>query len=107
MTDSNAMVLSAVVAAYDFDGIETIVDVGGGHGSLIAAILKANPTMRGVLFDQANVISSAESTLRQEGVAGRCDLVGGDFLKIYRKMETLMSYRGSSMTGMMSTPTRP
>ena len=51
MTDSNAMVLAAVVAAYNFDGIETIVDIGVGQESLIAAILDAYPTIRGVLFD--------------------------------------------------------
>jgi len=81
MTDSNAMVLAAVVAAYNFDGIEIIVDVGGGQGSLIAAILNAYPTIRGVLFDQPNMIASAGSELQQEGVAGRCNLVGGDFFQ--------------------------
>jgi len=74
MTDSNAMVLAAVVAVYNFDGIETIVGIGGGQGSLIA-------TLRGVLFDQPNMIASAGSELPQEGVAGRCDLVGGDFFQ--------------------------
>jgi hypothetical protein len=81
MTDSNAMMLAAVVDAYNFDEIETIVDIGGGQGSLITAILKANPTIRGVLFDQPNVIASAGRTFQQEGVAGRCDLVGGDFFQ--------------------------
>ena len=81
MTDSNAMVLAAVMAAYNFDEIETIVDIGGGQGSLIAAILNAYPTIRGVLSDQPNMIASAGSKLQQEGVAGRCDLVGGDFFQ--------------------------
>ena len=81
MTDSNAMVLAAVVAVYNFDGIETIVGIGGGQGSLIAAILNACPTIRGVLLDQPNMIASAASKLQQEGVAGRCDLVGGDFFQ--------------------------
>ena len=74
MTDSNAMVLAAVVAVYNFDGIETIVGIGGGQGSLIA-------TIRGVLFDQPNMIASAGSELQQEGVAGRCNLVGGGFFQ--------------------------
>ena len=59
MTDSNAIVLAAVVAAYNFDGIETIADIGGGQRSLIAAILNAYPAIRGVLFDQPNMIASA------------------------------------------------
>jgi len=81
MTENSAWVLAAVVEAYDFTGIETLVDVGGGQGALITGILKANPTLRGVLFDQPNVIAGAGSMLQDEGVAGRCDFVSGDFFQ--------------------------
>ena len=64
MTDSNAMALAVVVEAYSFDGIETIVDIGGGQGSFIAAILKTNSNIRGVLFDQPKVIANAGNTLQ-------------------------------------------
>src|SRR5262249_51340622 len=64
---------------YDFSGIGTLVDVGGGQGSLIAAILNANPTLHGILFDQPHVIAGAQPVLEAAGVAGRCELVGGDF----------------------------
>jgi O-methyltransferase domain/Dimerisation domain len=69
---------AAVVAAYDFAGLGTIVDVAGGHGGLIAAILAASPGTRGVLFEQPHVIAGARSALQQRGIAGRCELVGGD-----------------------------
>ena len=69
----------AVISAYDFSEIRTIVDVGGGNGALIAAILKATPSMRGVLFDLPSVIEEARSVIEAEGVAERCELVAGDF----------------------------
>ena len=49
-----------IAAAYKFSRIRTLVDVGGGHGSLLATILKANPKLKGVLFDQPSVIARAE-----------------------------------------------
>ncbi len=72
---------AAIVAAYDFSRIATIVDVGGGHGSLIVAILKANPGLRGILFDRSYVVESAGNLLDGEGVAGCCQLVAGDFFR--------------------------
>lgn len=69
----------AVAAAYDFSGFRTIVDVGGGKGALMAAILKAYPRMRGVLFDHPHVIAGARDLLEREGVSARCELVAGDF----------------------------
>src|SRR5881398_931857 len=49
-----------IAAAYKFSRIRTLVDVGGGHGSLLATILKANPKLKGVLFDQPSVVARAE-----------------------------------------------
>ena len=69
----------AVTPVYDFSGLTTIVDVGGGHGALLAAILKANPGPRGILFDAPHVVASAPPRLEAEGVADRCEVVGGDF----------------------------
>lgn len=70
---------AAVVAAYDFSGARTVVDVAGGQGSLLAAILAANPTARGVLFDLPHVIAMARRTFENAGLAERCELAGGDF----------------------------
>ncbi|WP_404790296.1 methyltransferase [Altericista sp. CCNU0014] len=70
---------AAIVHSYDFSGIETIVDVAGGHGALIAAILNANPHMKGVLFDLPHVISEAKAFLQSSGVAHRCATSTGNF----------------------------
>lgn len=71
----------AVAAAYDFSGIRTLVDVGGGQGDLIVTILKVNPSMRGVFFDLPYAIDGARSLIEAEGVADRCELVAGDFFE--------------------------
>ena len=72
----------AVAAAYDFSGVPLLIDVGGGAGDLIAAILKANPAMRGVVFDLPYIIDDARAVVEAEGVAARCDLVAGDFFAL-------------------------
>ncbi len=71
----------AVVAGYDFTGIRKLVDVGGGHGMLLAAILQKYPDLQGVLFDAAPVISQANAVLEAAGVAERCELVSGNFFQ--------------------------
>jgi hypothetical protein len=70
---------AAVAATYDFSGMKKLVDIAGGQGALIAEILKANPTLHGILFDQPHVISGAGPELQAAGVSIRCKLVGGDF----------------------------
>jgi ubiquinone/menaquinone biosynthesis C-methylase UbiE len=79
MTGFTLAVNDAVLSSYDFSSISKIVDVGGGHGSLIASILKANPQMKGVLFDAPPVIEGARHRIADEGIAERCEAVAGDF----------------------------
>jgi len=81
MADFGGAVDEAVVETYDFAGIQTVVDVGGGHGSLMAAILRAHPRLDGVLHDLPHVVDGAARTLRDAGVADRCQLDGGDFFE--------------------------
>jgi SAM-dependent methyltransferase len=69
----------SVVAAYDFSTLGTLVDVGGGHGTLLAAILQAHPSLRGILFDQPSVVTGAQRILAATGVVERCAVMGGDF----------------------------
>jgi hypothetical protein len=69
----------AVAAAYDFSAFGRIVDVGGGNGALLIGILRANPSLRGVVFDQPHVAERARTHLAAEGVADRCEAVGGSF----------------------------
>jgi hypothetical protein len=71
----------AVAPVYDFSGLTTVVDVGGGRGALLAAILQANPHLRGVLFEAPHVIVDARPALEAQGVADRCELVAGDFFQ--------------------------
>ena len=75
-------VAGAVADAYDFSAFGTVVDVGGGYGTLLAAILRSNPTARGILFDQPHVVAGAEDLLTAAGVADRCTRVGGDFFAL-------------------------
>ena len=79
MTGWTAQLVGAVVEAYDFSPFRTIVDVGGSYGTLLAAILHANPAAQGVLFDQPHVVADAAEQLALAGVAERCMTVGGDF----------------------------
>jgi hypothetical protein len=70
---------TAVVQAYDWSRFRLVVDVGGGQGTLLAAILSAHPSSRGILFDQPAVVATAGTILDGAGVADRCEAVGGDF----------------------------
>jgi hypothetical protein len=63
---------------YDFSGRRVVVDVGGGRGDQIVSILRANPTMKGILFDLPQVASDARAYLEASGVADRCKLMTGD-----------------------------
>ena len=72
--------LAAIVGGYDFAKFERIVDVGGGHGRLLAGILSANPRLCGVLYDLPAVVVDA-SAVRQEPISQRCEIIGGDFFK--------------------------
>lgn len=73
----------AIAAAYKFSKFRTLVDVGGGHGALLATILKANPKLNGVLFDQPSVIAGARKNrhVTEKGIAERCTLEGGSFFE--------------------------
>lgn len=71
----------SILDAYDFSGITKIVDVVGGHGSLIVAILKAYPQMSGILADMPSIIEGAKGYIESEGMADRCELVPVDFFE--------------------------
>lgn len=79
MTNMSTGTAPAIVEALDLTGINTIADIAGGHGYLLSQILKANPDVKGVLFDMPSVIEGAASLLEKEGVAERVEKVSGDF----------------------------
>ena len=81
MTVLSQMAVPAVLEAYDFSGIGTLVDVAGGHGFVLTSILAKYPAMRGVLFDLEHVIPGAKQRIASLGQQGRCTTVSGDFFK--------------------------
>jgi hypothetical protein len=79
MTSLSRQVADAVVGAYDFSRFASVTDVGGGRGAFLAAVLQANPTVRGVLFDQPHVVAGVADELAAAGLGDRCTVVGGSF----------------------------
>src|SRR5262245_48086110 len=79
MSDFTRQIAIAVAATYDFSILRTIIDVGGGNGTLLIGILKANPTLRGILFEQPHVAERAQEPIRDAGLKDRCEVQGGDF----------------------------
>jgi hypothetical protein len=79
MTDLSSGEAPAVIASYDFSGFEHIVDIAGGMGLLLAAILNSAPKLRGTLFDMPYVIDQARTSPILAPYASRCDFAGGDF----------------------------
>ena len=78
MTELTTSVAPTVSGAYDFSASSTLVDVGGGHGQMLASILQAHPTLHGVLFDLPHVVKGAPPLLDEAGVSDRCQVIGGD-----------------------------
>jgi hypothetical protein len=68
-----------IANAYDWSGVQTVVDVGGGAGSLLAAILETNKNTRGILVEQLEVLPDAEHLLSERGIRDRCDFLSGSF----------------------------
>ena len=81
MTSNSAFSSVAVVNAYDFSDVSTLIDIGGGHGFLLASILEKYPRVKGVLYDTPAVITEAKKLLEEHGVSERCERVGGNFFE--------------------------
>ncbi|MEO3757984.1 methyltransferase [Mycobacterium sp. B14F4] len=79
MTNISDLAVKSVVDAYPFSG--TVVDVGGGYGRLLAAVLTAAPGTRGVLYDLPQVVANAPALLQKTGVADRVRIDGGSFFE--------------------------
>jgi len=81
MASMSGPVGPALAAAEHFEGIKTVADIGGGSGTLLAAVLSAHPHLRGILFDQPAVVADAAPVLERAGVADRVEPVGGSFFE--------------------------
>ncbi len=71
----------AIIDVYDFSGINTLTDIGGGLGALMAEILQANPSMKGIVADIHSVTQKGEEFIRSRGLEDRCKTVECDFFK--------------------------
>lgn len=81
MTRGSASDGAAIADRHDFSDYRTIVDVGGGHGALLALVLDRNTTSSRVLFDAPQVIASAKGAIDDHVAQGRAEKVAGDFLE--------------------------
>lgn len=71
--------IGGVLAAYDFSAFERVIDIGGGHGSLIAELLKQNPRVQGGVFDLSVVIEGTRKLIKEAGLENRCQCLPGSF----------------------------
>jgi hypothetical protein len=68
----------SIPAAYDFSHAGTLVDVGGGYGALLVAVLAAYPRLRGILFEIPPLIDAARARIEAAGLSARCELIAGN-----------------------------
>jgi hypothetical protein len=79
MASASSTTNAAVIEAYDFSGLGTVVDVAGGVGSALCSILRATPGLRGIVFDLPHVGERAQAFIAAQAMADRCEFVGGSF----------------------------
>ena len=80
MGNLSALAAGELVRVYDFSNAKKVIDVGGAHGILLQAVLMANPTVHGILYELPHVIATAAENIETQ-VKDRCELVSGDFFK--------------------------
>jgi tRNA A58 N-methylase Trm61 len=80
MNAATQLQVSAITQSHDFSRYKCVVDVGAGRGALLAAILCANPMLRGVWYDRPELQIDARRSIETAGVADRCELLNGNFL---------------------------
>jgi SAM-dependent methyltransferase len=81
MTSISMTEARAAAAAYDFKGVETLMDVAGGHGQLLATVLGRHKKMRGILFELPHVAAGATALFTRAGITDRVRIESGDFFK--------------------------
>jgi len=81
MTNTSALSSAAFLAAYDFEGLKIIVDIGGGQGYLLSIILHKYKKLQGIVFDLPHVVIKAESNFKKFGVENRAEIIEGNFFE--------------------------
>ena len=103
MTGLSSLFAPAIVDGYDFGTLNSLVDIAGGEGALLAEILKANPSLRGALYERPEVIERAQSASVSRGareLQSRDDVRFRRYLRgDTRKFRRIFHEVGSSMTG--------
>jgi hypothetical protein len=79
LAELTRLAIDGFVRSYDFSALHRIVDVGGGYGQLVAAVLAANVALRGIVFDLPATADGAKRHLEAAKVASRCEFIAGDF----------------------------
>lgn len=70
-----------MLTAFDFSEYTSVVDIGGGHGTLITAILQRYEDLHGAIFDLPQVVEGTQAIIESEGLSDRCQVIGGDFFQ--------------------------
>ena len=81
MSQESRIAAGHIAAAYNFAGVRKVVDIGGGDGTLVSAILRANPGLEGVVFDSPAGVAQAADVLAEAGLKDRTTVVAGDFFE--------------------------
>ena len=81
MSCFSRMIAPVLLEAYDFSGIDTLMDVAGGHGAILCEVLSRYPNMKGILFDMPNVIQEANCHICSLRMDDRCQTISGDFFE--------------------------
>ena len=81
MSETSRLSSAAIVSAYNFKGITTLADLGGGEGTLLYTILQKNPAMKGILLDQAHVVKYASELAMKYSVENRVEIIPGSFFE--------------------------
>ncbi len=79
MSDVASLLAYAVLLVYDFSGISSLVDIGGGHGTFLRTILQLHPEMKGTVFDLISTIEQAKQRFNGDPCGNRIAVIGGDF----------------------------
>jgi hypothetical protein len=81
MASSSEQLNQAISTEYDFSPYKKLIDVGGGIGGMISAILEKNPGLNGAIYDAPSVVEQAKGFLASKGLSERCEPIAGDFFQ--------------------------
>ena len=109
MTRSTRRIAGALAEAYNFTDVNTVADIGGGEGLLLATILRSAPALKGILFELPTTAQAAGRFLQEQGLGTRSEAVGGDFFEsvpeadIYILMRVLQDWDNSSAVRILNS----